>query len=127
MRLSAFSGIIASMYTDSLDVYRYASTANADKSTSVTIGSTPVHSNVPCRVSFIKVETPLDNSPDGVPIITAIKLFFATNQDISEGDFIVVRKLGTDGSILAVFSGNVGLPSVYETHKEALIKIWEMA
>lgn len=127
MKLSAFSGIIKLTFTDNLDVYRYTEIDNDDDTTDVVLSETPIHTQVPCRVSYIKMESPLENSIDGVPILTAIKLFFAITEDVIEGDFIVVRKVGTDGTILATFSGTLGLPSVYETHKEALISIKEMA
>lgn len=123
MKLGKFSGIIKSTFTDDMDIYRYEDVTNEDDTTETKLSETPVHKEVPCRISFSADESPKDNQVDNVPIKISPKIFCGANTNIRAGDYIVVRRYNDEGAIIAIYSGNVGLPSVFITHKEALFSI----
>lgn len=123
MKLGKFSGIITSMFTDEMDIYRYEDVTNEDATTDTKLSETPVQKEVPCRISFSADENPRDVEVDNVPIRLAPKIFCSLNTNIRAGDYVILRRYNDDGYIVAIYSGNVGLPSVFSTHKEALFSI----
>lgn len=123
MKLGGFSGIVGSMFDDKMDINRYQDTLNDDGTTDTKMSETPIHKNISCRVSFSTDESPRDSQVDDVPIKNVPKIFCGLNVDIRAGDFVTVRRFGDDGSVIATYSGKVGLPSVFATHKEALFSI----
>jgi len=127
MRLSDFSGIITSMFTDKMDITRYIEVTNSDGTTETQLPDTPLYTNVDCRISFVSEESPKDVSVDNNPVKSTPKIFCKTTTDIRAGDYITVRRLDDDGNVMATFSGQIGMPSIYPTHKEALFLIKESA
>ena len=68
-------------------------------------------------------EMPVDDNP----VKNTPKVFCKIDTDVQAGDYITLRRIGDDGSVMATFSGQIGLPSIYPTHKEALFLIKESA
>ena len=127
MKLSGFSGIIATLFTDKMSITRYVDEEEADGSTTTVLPSAPLYTDIDCRVSFASTENPNDKDVDNTPLEVAPKIFCKSDTDLRAGDFIKVTRFGDDGKIIATYSGKVGLPSVFITHKEALFSIEESA
>lgn len=123
MKLGGFAPIIASMFTDKMDISRYVDSENTDGTTDTKLSETPVYINIPCRISFATDENPRDKEVDDVPLKNVPKIFCKLDTDIKAGDFITVRRYNDNGEVIATYAGKVGLPSVFITHKEALFSI----
>ena len=124
MKLSGFSGILTTMFKDKMSINRYIDKENEDCTVDTVLPDTPIYTEVPCRVSFSSAtEKPNDNDIDDTPIVFMPKVFCAVGVDLKEGDFITVQRFDDGGNVIATYSGKVGLPSVFITHKEALFSI----
>jgi len=127
MRLASFGKIIASTFTDVMSIKRYIEQTNADGTTDSILPTQWLYTNIPCRLSFTGMERPNDSADDQVPIVLSPKIFCSVSVDIKPGDYISVNKLREDAVILSTYLGQIGLPSIYVTHKEALFYIKESA
>lgn len=127
MKLGSFASLITSMFTDSMSINRYEDKANADGTTETILSDTPIYTNVECRISFLYEEKPKDITVDDNPVITSPSIFCKVETDIRAGDFITVTRYNDYGDVIATYSGQVGMPSVYPTHKQALFIIMESA
>ena len=127
MKLGAFSGIITTMFTDKMDITRYVEQENPDGTTETALPDIPLYTDVSCRISFVSEESPKDGTVDDNPLKNTPKVFCKIDTDVQAGDYITLRRFDDDGNIMATFSGQIGLPSIYPTHKEALFLIKESA
>lgn len=127
MKLSSFSPLMITLMTDEMDIYRYTESTNSDSTTSTNLPTTPLHTNVKCRLSFNAIDSPKDSEVDQNPIKYSPKIFCPQSTDLKAGDEIVVRRLQDDGSIMLTYKGQVGTPANYPTHKEVLFFIKESA
>ena len=127
MKLGAFSGIITTMFTDKMDITRYVEQENPDGTTETALPDIPLYTDVSCRISFVSEESPKDASVDDNPVKSTPKIFCKIDADVQAGDYITVHRIGDNGNVMATFSGQIGLPSIYPTHKEALFLIKESA
>ena len=127
MKLGAFSGIITTTFTDKMDITRYVEQENPDGTTETALPDVPLYTDVSCRISFVSEESPKDGTVDDNPVKNTPKVFCKIDTDVQAGDYITLRRIGDDGNVLATFSGQIGLPSIYPTHKEALFLIKESA
>lgn len=127
MKLSGFSPIITTMFTDKMDIRRYVDKDNDDGTTDTVMSDSPIYTNVPCRVSFSSEDNPRDNEVDDVPVKNIPKIFCKVDVDIKAGDLITVKRFDDDNNVIATYTGKLGLPSTYITHKEALFSIEESA
>lgn len=124
MKLSGFAGIFSTMFTDKMSIARYVDKDNEDGSTTTVLSDSPLYTEVPCRISFLSSgEKPNDKDVDDTPIKDVPKIFCELGTDIREGDFVTVERFDDEGKVIATYSGKVGLPSVFITHKEALFSI----
>lgn len=123
MKLGKFAGIITTMFSDTMDITRYINKENADATTETILPDTPIYTNVACRISFSSDENPSDADIDNTPLKLTPKIFCKIDADLQAGDYIVARRLDDDGKVIATYSGKVGLPAVYVSHKEALFYI----
>lgn len=122
MKLTAFTNIIQSTFTDLMDVYKYEPKKNDDGTTDNVLELVPKRSDVPCRVSFFKMESVLDTEVDSNPKSATPKLFFPITEDLVQGDYVKVRRL-SGATVIAQYEGNIGLPNTFETHKETVFLI----
>lgn len=127
MKLSGFAPILSTMFTDKLSINRYVDKDNGDETTDTVLSESPLFEDVPCRLSFSSDENPRDNEVDDVPVENIPKIFCKVDADIKAGDFIKVQRFDDYGNVIATYSGKLGLPSIYITHKEALFFIEESA
>ena len=124
MKLSGFSKIFSTMFTDKMSITRYIDKDNDDGTTTTVLPDSPVYTDVSCRISFLTSgERPNDDDIDNTPIKFVPKIFCKLDTDLKEGDFITVKRFDDEGNVIATYSGKVGLPSVFITHKEALFSI----
>lgn len=127
MRLSGFLTIVESLFTDRVDVYHYDTSVNSDGTTSVGLPDVPDIANVKCRISFSSSDSPKDSEVDETPVKFSPKLFVPVGTEIKAGDFVVARRVGDGGDVLATYRGTVGMPNQFVTHKEVLFYIKESA
>lgn len=123
MKLGKFSSVIATLFTDKMTINRYTNSQNEDGTTDTVLSETPIYSDIPCRISFAQMESPKDKEIDDTPVSTTPKIFCKVGIDIREGDFVTVYRLDDNGTVIATYSGKVGMPSTLITHKEALFYI----
>ena len=119
IQLHGFRGAMQLLYTDTMVVKRHTPQINADHTINAALGSTPVHSNVPCRLSLASGNDLLYSSPQDVNrIYKPITVFCSPDLTIEKGDHITVTRYKLNGTTLVVYEGIASLPSVYETHQE---------
>ena len=123
MKLGGFSSIIQSMFADKMDISRYLDSEDSDGTTITALSDEPIYIDIPCKFSFSSDENPRDNEVDDVPLKNVPKIFCSVDTDLKAGDFITVRRYDDTGKVIATYSGKVGLPSIFITHKEALFSI----
>lgn len=127
MKLAGFGKLLAMLYDDRMDIYRTARDTNDDYTTSISYEETPLYSEVACRLSFSSDDVGSDSAVDRNPVKFNPKLFCATKVDLRAGDYVVIRRIADDGSIMATYEGAVAKPSKYSTHQETFVHIDEGA
>ena len=77
------------------------------------LGTRPLYSNVPCRISFSRtIDLTTDKAINKLPIHLIPKVFCDTSIDIKAGDYIIITRNNTQ------YKGIAGNPNMYETHQE---------
>lgn len=127
MKLAGLGKLFAVLYNDRMDVYRTAKEDNDDTTTSISYEPTPKYTDIPCRLSFSSDDTGSDSEVDRNPVQFNPKLFCGPAVDLQAGDYIVIRRLADNGSVIKTYQGQVALPSWYSTHQEAFVRIDEGA
>lgn len=82
-----------------------------------------VYSNIPCHVSYASTDNPDPTSVDVKPIIQSIVVHMQNWVDIRNDDFIVAKKIGSDGTLAATYSGRCGNPVVSQGRKKILMQM----
>lgn len=82
-----------------------------------------VYSNVPCHVAYASTDNPDPKTVDVKPIIQSITVHLQNWVDIRNNDFIVAKKIGSDGSIIATYSGRCGNPVVSQGRKKVAMQM----
>lgn len=121
MKLSSFGPLLATMYTDTMTVYRHAATTNADGTTSTKLAANAVYTDIPCRISATKADNAESTLDDKNPQRAEIKVFCSAEYGINKGDKIVAVKKQDDGTTLAAYTGTANLPLTYVTHREIVL------
>lgn len=121
MDLSSFGSILQGMYTDEMDIYRYAEAENEDGTTSTKLSSAPVYEGIACRISFNSPDEPETTREERNPVYLRIKVFCSVDVDVSKGDRLFVKRLDKDKKVVATYEGTANLPYVFLTHKEILL------
>lgn len=80
-----------------------------------------VYSNIPCHVAYSSVDNPDPNSVDIKPIIQSLTIHVQNWVDVRNNDFIIAKKVGSDGKLIAVYSGRCGNPVVSQGRKKILV------
>ncbi|MDR1067611.1 MAG: hypothetical protein LBL35_09335 [Clostridiales bacterium] len=112
--------ISAWMDTDEMDVYRNEKEERE--------GAPPIMTKVkilkdaPCHISFSRADSADVGSErqtaKGVVIINCVR-----GMDIRNGDFVTARRLGENGTTLAVYDGIIGKPNVSASRKSARLEV----
>ena len=82
-----------------------------------------IYSNIPCHVAYSSVDNPDPTSVDTKPIIQSITIHLENYVDIQNNDFIIAKKIGSDGSLIATYSGRCGNPVVSQGRKKVLMQM----
>lgn len=82
-----------------------------------------VYSNIPCHVAYSSTDNPDPKTVDVKPIIQSITVHLQNWVDIRNNDFIVAKKIGSDGSIVATYSGRCGNPVVSQGRKKVAMQM----
>lgn len=82
-----------------------------------------VYSNIPCHIAYSSIDNPDPLTVDIKPIIQAITVHLQLWVDIRNNDFIIAKKIGSDGSIVATYSGRCGNPVVSQGRKKVLMQM----
>lgn len=77
-----------------------------------------IYSNVPCHISYASVDNPDPATVDIKPIIQSFNVHCPLWVDIKNNDFIIGKKMGNKGNLLAVYSGRCGNPVVSQGRKK---------
>ena len=80
-----------------------------------------VYSNVSCHIAYSSTDNPDPLSVDVKPIIQAINIHLPVWVDIQNNDFIVAKKMDSNGNLLRVYSGRCGNPVVSEGRQKVLM------
>lgn len=82
-----------------------------------------VYSNIPCHIAYASTDNPDPKTVDIKPIIQSITVHCQLYVDIRNNDFIVAKKIGSDGSLIATYSGRCGNPVVSQGRKKVLMQM----
>ena len=82
-----------------------------------------VYSNIPCHLSFNSTDNPDPTSVDTKPIIQSITVHCANWVDIQNNDFIVGKRMDSQGNLLKVYSGRCGNPIVSQGRQKVLMNM----
>ena len=82
---------------------------------------TEVYSNIPCHVAYKDVDNPNPETVDIKPIIQTLYIHTELWVDIRNNDFIVAKKLGADGGLIAVYNGRCGNPTTSQGRKKVMV------
>lgn len=80
-----------------------------------------VYSNIPCHIAFQSVDNPNPETVDIKPIIQSLNVHFPLWVDVRNNDFIVAKRMGNDGDLLAVYSGRCGNPIVSQGRQKVSV------
>lgn len=76
-----------------------------------------IYSNVPCNIQINSADNPDTTAIDVVPIITSLTIHMQQYVDVQNNDYIVAKRMSKDRTILEVYTGVCGFPSVWQARK----------
>lgn len=79
------------------------------------------YSNIPCHISFASTDNPDPTTVDTKPIIQSINVHMPLWVDIQNNDFIVAKRMDSEGNLLKTYSGRCGNPIVSEGRQKVLM------
>lgn len=82
-----------------------------------------VYSNISCHIAYVSIDNPNPETVDIKPVIQALKIHTPLWVDIRNNDFIVAKKIGSDGSIQGVYSGRCGNSVVSMGRKVTMVSM----
>lgn len=82
-----------------------------------------VYSNIPCHIAYVSIDNPDAKTIDIKPIIQGITLHFPLWVDVRNNDFVIAKKIGSDGSIEGLYSGRCGNPVVSMGRKKVFMEM----
>jgi hypothetical protein len=125
MNYGTIRKILESQFKDRMDVFRYENSKNLDGTTAINVSLVPVLKAVPCKMSFreTKREDASDIQIDENPITYQPKVFCAHDVGLKAGDFITIQIIDETGKVVATYTGNLGMPSIFLTHQEVVFSI----
>lgn len=82
-----------------------------------------IYTNIPCHVSYASTDNPDPTSVDVKPIIQSISVHLQNWVDIQNNDFLVAKKIDSEGNIAAVHSGRCGNPVVSQGRKKVSMQM----
>lgn len=80
-----------------------------------------LYSNIPCHIAFASTDNPDPTTVDIKPIIQSINVHMPLWVDIQNNDFIVAKRMDSEGNLLKTYSGRCGNPIVSEGRQKVLM------
>lgn len=80
-----------------------------------------VYSNIPCHIAFNSTDNPDPTSVDTKPIIQSINVHMPLWVDIKNNDFLIAKRMDSEGNLLKTYSGRCGNPIVSEGRQKVLM------
>lgn len=80
-----------------------------------------LYSNIPCHIAFASTDNPDPTTVDIKPIIQSINVHIPLWVDIQNNDFIVAKRMDSEGNLLKTYSGRCGNPIVSEGRQKVLM------
>ena len=127
MKLAGLGKLYTILYNDRMDIFRTVKNSDDDNTTNISYDPEPLYKDIKCRLSFSSYDTASYTEVDRNPVRFNPQLFCESTVDLQAGDYVVVRRYADDGSVVKTYQGQVGMPSWYSTHQEALMRIDEGA
>lgn len=82
-----------------------------------------IYSNIPCHVAYASTDNPDPTSVDVKPIIQSITVHLQLWVDIQNNDFLIAKKVGSDGSLIGTYSGRCGNPVISQGRKKVSMQM----
>ena len=82
-----------------------------------------VYSNIPCHIAYVSIDNPNPDTVDIKPIIQGLTIHVPLWVDIRNDDFIIAKKIGSNGSIEGVYSGRCGNQVVSQGRKKVMVEM----
>lgn len=82
-----------------------------------------VYSNIPCHIAYVSIDNPNADTVDIKPIIQGITVHIPLWVDVRNNDFIIAKKIDSNGNIAGVYSGRCGNPVVSQGRKKVLMNM----
>lgn len=80
-----------------------------------------IYSNILCHIAFTSTDNPNPETVDVKPIIQSLTIHFPLWVDVRNNDFIIAKRMGSNGNLLAVYSGRCGNPIVSQGRQKVLV------
>ena len=80
-----------------------------------------LYSNIPCHIAFATTDNPDPTTVDIKPIIQSINIHMPLWVDIKNNDFIVAKRMNSEGNLLKTYSGRCGNPIVSQGRQKVLM------
>jgi hypothetical protein len=107
--------------TDEIDIGRMQLITLPDGTQTVIPDTEPLYTNVKCHISENTTPNPDPATAGTTPILVSLTINCPTSIDLQNADRITARRLAPDGSILAVYTGTIGVPMVNQARQEAIM------
>ena len=114
------------MYHDKCDIFVYDKVKKSNGAISTKKTMTPVHTDVPCKISFSLRTWDMFNrkSIDTNTYEKQPKIFMDVEYKVEPGYYIEARRFDPkSGQLIATYKGQAGLPQVSLTHQEILLDV----
>lgn len=114
------------MYHDKCDIFIYDKVKKDNGATSTKKSLTPIHENVPCKISFSLRTWDMFSRKqiDTTPYEKQPKIFMEVEYKVEPGYYIEARRYDPkSGELIGTYKGQAGLPQVSLTHQEILLDV----
>lgn len=82
-----------------------------------------VYSNISCHIAYISVDNPDPNSVDIKPISQGLTIHIPLWVDVRNDDFIIAKKMDSNGNIVGIYSGRCGNQVVSQGRKKVMMEM----
>ena len=82
-----------------------------------------MYSNVPCHIAYMSVDNPDPLNVDVKPIIQGMTIHVPLWVDVRNDDFIIAKKMDSNGNAAGIYSGRCGNPVVSQGRKKVMVQM----
>lgn len=124
-KFSVIGKIVNAFDTDRMNIYRNITIENPDGSTGESLSPVPIFEDVPCHLTFKRIDNPDAKTVDTIPVIVVLIVHCSINVDLENGDYLVVKRMGDNGRVLETYKGNIGMPAVSIGRQQVMLLVKE--